>query len=126
MADAETLPVPEPDLETIARTIRAETRNATDHGRIRDTLNILIPAARAILEDHAPGAPAEVRNAALVRLVGWLYHNVPGPYVPDVHMTESGRDVPEVKLPRLGHALSRSGAASLLSQWRSPGLGPVG
>ena len=91
---AVTLQVPE-----VAVAIRAATETDAVDPRVLQVLRIMVPAATAIIESYAPGAPDAVANAALVRLTGWLWDSDP---------SEGGT----------GRALQNSGSAALLAQWR--------
>ena len=83
----------------IAVAIRAATDPAMVPASVEAVLEIMIPAARDICAAFAPDAPDSVGNAALVRLVGWLWDSDPAD-------------------ASLGRALQNSGAGPLLSQWR--------
>ena len=86
-------------LGQIAVAIRAATDPEQVPAAITTTLEIMVPAGRAICTAFAPDAPEAVGNAALVRLVGWLWDSDPAD-------------------ASLGMALQNSGAAPLLAQWR--------
>lgn len=86
-------------------------RAATDPNAIPEPIqvavNFLYPAAVAIVQDYAPGAPDEVHDVALIRLLGWLF---------DADPTDS----------RISRAMQVSGAAPLMSRWRVHRAGAVG
>ena len=86
--------------------IRAAADAEAIPGPIAATVAFLFPAAVAIILEYAPKAPNDVHNAALIRLLGWLYDADPAD-------------------PALGRALSVSGAAALLSQWRIHRAGAI-
>jgi len=79
--------------------IRAATDADAVPAPVQTTLGFLMPAATAIILQYAPSAPDDVHNAALIRLLGWLFEADP---------TDS----------RISRAIQVSGAAPLLSQWR--------
>lgn len=54
--------------------------------------------ARALVTAHAPGAPADVADEAVIRLVGFLYDQSPG-------------------MPRANNAMVASGAGAILAPW---------
>lgn len=83
----------------IAVAIRAATDELSIPAPISKVLAFLVPAASAMILQHAPEAPTAVHNAAMIRLCGWLY---------DADPTDS----------RISQALRVSGAAPLLAQWR--------
>ena len=83
----------------VAVAIRAATSADSVPAPIATVLGFLVPAGAAMVLRHAPEAPDALHNAALIRLAGWLY---------DADPTDS----------RLSDALSVSGAANLLAQWR--------
>ena len=64
-------------------------------------LATLAPAVKAMITNYAPDAPAAVRKAACVRLLGWMWDADPA----DPKAT--------------GRGLYKSGAASMLTPWRS-------
>lgn len=83
----------------VAVAIRAATSVNDIPGPISTVLSFLVPAASAMLIQYAPNAPDAVHNASLIRLAGWLY---------DADPTDA----------RISEALTVSGAANLLHQWR--------
>ena len=83
----------------VAVAIRAATATDSVPGPIQTVLGFIVPAATAVVLRHAPQAPDAVHNAALVRLAGWLF---------DADPTDS----------RIADAITVSGAANLLAQWR--------
>ena len=90
----------------VAVAIRAVPDGGSIPQTVTDVLDILVPAAAAIVEAYASGAPTAVANAALVRLTGWLWDSDPAD-------TSTGR------------ALQNSGAAALLAQWRRQRAGAL-
>lgn len=70
------------------------------------TIGVLFPAATEMVTRYAPNAPDAVHNAALVRLLGWLYETSPA---------EQGT--------RQG--IIASGAAALLAFWRDHRAGVI-
>lgn len=86
-------------------------RAATDAGEIPQAVStalaIMFPAAKALVEEYAPSAPGDVQNAALVRLLGWLYDAEPSD-------------------PQVGRAMQVSGAGPLLARWRVHRAGAIG
>jgi len=90
----------------VAVAIRAATDANEVPGPVATVLNFLVPAASAILLRHAPDAPDAIHDAALIRLAGWLY---------DADPTDR----------RLADALTVSGAAQLLAQWRTHRAGAI-
>ena len=54
--------------------------------------------ARALVTAHAPGAPADVADEAVIRLTGFLYDQSPG-------------------MPRANNAMVASGAGAILAPW---------
>ena len=83
----------------IAVLIRAATDSTSVPAPVALALSFLVPAAKDMIEQYAPGAPGEVMDTALVRLAGYLYDMGP----------ESAR---------LSNPLVNSGAAAILAQWR--------
>ncbi len=70
-------------------------------------------AAVEIVTNYAPGAPADVRTAAVAMLVDSM---LDPPYENDVQFDDQ-----QVSTHNLGPAhIRRSGAASLLAPWRRP------
>ena len=66
---------------------------------ISAVLEWLYPAAQAMIEEHAPSAPDAAHDAAMIRLVGWLYDSDPSSGI-------------------TSDALNSSGAGNVLRQWR--------
>lgn len=92
--------------ETAAVAIRAATDADTIPPAVAGTIAVLFPAASAMIEEHAPSAPDAVQDAALVRLLGWMY---------DADPTDS----------RVSRAIAVSGAAGILAQWRVHRAGAI-
>ena len=70
-------------------------------------------AARAVVDHYAPGAPEDVRTAAVSLMCDSLRDP---PYENDVQFSDQ-----QVSSHNLGaNLLRRSGAASMLAQWRRP------
>ena len=90
----------------IAVAIRAAATADSVPAPIATVLSFLAPAATAMILHYAPDAPDAMHNAALIRLAGWLY---------DADPTDS----------RISDALTVSGAANLLSQWRAHRAGII-
>lgn len=82
--------------------LRIGDGTAAPDGAVGVVLARIHATAVALIEAHAPDAPAAMQDEAFVRLAGWLYDSDP-----------SGR------LPGGPNALRASGAAALLSRWRS-------
>lgn len=91
---------------TAAVAIRAATDADTIPPAVADTIAVLFPAAAAMVVEHAPAAPDEVQNAAVVRLLGWMY---------DADPTDS----------RISRAIFVSGASGILAQWRVHRAGAI-
>lgn len=93
-----------------AAQVAVAIRAATDVNDVPDVvatvLDILVPAAGAIILEWAPSAPDSVHDASLVRLSGWLY---------DADPADS----------RAGQAMQLSGAASLLAPFRAHRAGII-
>ena len=89
-----------------ALAIRAITDTTQLSGPVLQVLDYLFPAARELVLAHAETAPDAIHNAALVRVLGWLYDSDPSEGVP-------------------GQALRSSGAASILAQWRNHRAGVI-
>ena len=87
--------------------IRAATDPDAIAAPVAAVVGYLFAAAEAMVELYAPNAPDAVHNAALIRLLGWMYEADP-------------TDV------RMGRAMQVSGAAPLLSQWRVHRAGAIG
>ena len=72
-----------------------------------------LQAAAAMVDNYAPGAPAEVRTAA-VEMVAQSIDDVP--YDNETHFADQ-----QVSTHNLGPAIiRRCGAASILAPWRRP------
>ncbi|MYA41282.1 MAG: hypothetical protein F4Z31_05970 [Gemmatimonadetes bacterium] len=91
----------------LAVAIRAAADADAIAPQVASVLGFLAPAASAIVLHYAADAPDPVHNAAMIRLVGWLY---------DADPTDS----------RVSRALEVSGAAGLLARWRSHRAGAIG
>ena len=89
-----------------ALAIRVVSDPANIPDAIDGVLKIMIPAASAIVLDYAPQAPDAVHNAAMIRLLGWLYEADP---------TDS----------RISRAIVVSGAAPLLARWKVARAGAI-
>ena len=87
--------------------IRAATSPMNIPAPVQETLRWIYPAAVAIVVEYAPLAPDAVHDAALIRLLGWLWEADPND-------------------SRVGRALNVSGAAPLLGQWRQHRAGIIG
>lgn len=83
----------------VALAIRAAADPDEIPEAVTTVLGFLVPAASAMVLDHAPAAPDAVQDAALIRLTGWLYDADPAD-------------------TRNGQAMQLSGAASLLAPFR--------
>lgn len=84
----------------IATAIRAGHEGISLPNDVEIVLDILVPAAEAMIIDYAGGAPDSVHDMALVRLVGYLYDSDPAD-------------------PRAStNPMLASGAAPLLSPWK--------
>ena len=89
----------------VAVAIRVSTDPNTDPPvAIKTALDCLIAAGKERIMRYAPTAPTAINDAALIRLVGFLYD------------AEAGD-------PRNTDPLMSSGAAALLSPWRFHGIG---
>ena len=76
-------------------------------------------AANAIIDNYAPGAPADVRTAASAMLAQTIRH---GPETAQVQFSDQS-----VQWHNLGPALiRRCGAASMLAPWRRPRARAIG
>lgn len=91
----------------VAVAIRAASAADAVDASVATVLGFLLPAARAICTEIAPEAPEAVCDAAVIRLVGWLYEADP---------TDS----------RVSRAVEVSGAANLLQRYRVLRAGIVG
>ena len=91
----------------VAVAIRAATAADQVPDEVSMVLGFLVPAAVEIIEHFAPEAPQSVKDAALIRLAGWLW---------DAEPTD----------PSIGRGLQVSGAAPLLSRWRVHRAGAIG
>lgn len=74
---------------------------------VATVIGYLFKAASAMVLDHAPKAPDEIHDVALIRLVGWLYDSDPAD-------------------PAVGRALLVSGASAVLAPWREHRAGAIG
>lgn len=104
----------------LAVAIRAAADATSIPAAVTQVIGVHFPAAEAMILAYAPQAPDAIHDAAMVRLVGWLY---------DADPTDS----------RLSNPLEVSGTSNLLQQWRviragafgevdsgdGPGPGPV-
>ena len=87
--------------------IRATASESNIAPQIYATGLVYFNAARSMIERYAPLAPDSVQDAAMVRLVGWMW---------DSPTTDSFSN----------KAMMHSGAASILSQWREHSVGIIG
>lgn len=87
--------------------IRAATTVESIDATVALVIGYLFPAASAMVVEYAPDAPDAVHNAALVRLLGWMYDADPSD-------------------PGIGRAMMVSGAAPLLGPWRVHRAGAIG
>ncbi|MCY4111730.1 MAG: hypothetical protein OXF96_07295 [Chloroflexi bacterium] len=85
--------------------IRAATDAESVPDSIATAVGALFPAAVELCAVYAPDAPAGVQNAAVVRVLGWLWEAEPG-----------NADV---------RPLHASGAAPLLAPWRVHRAGAI-
>ena len=69
----------------------------------------ILASASALVVKHAPNAPTEIQNEAVVRAAGWLFD------MPAAQRTAAGGDV-----------LRSSGALALLLPWRVHRAGSTG
>lgn len=83
----------------VAVAIRAATAADAVPQPVEDVLRFIVPAASNMVEQHAPAAPVDVANVAVIRLAGWFWDSEPGD-------------------SQIGRAMELSGAASMLAQWR--------
>lgn len=90
----------------VAVAIRAAATVDDVPAPVLTVMNILVPAASAMVLLHAPDAPDAIHDMSLVRLVGWLY---------DADPTDS----------RISSALTVSGAANLMAPWRQHRAGII-
>jgi len=86
--------------------IRAAASASAIPAEVTAAMDLIFPAAVAIVTEYAPAAPDAVQNAAVVRLAGWLY---------DADPTDS----------RSMDAIRVSGAAPLLMPWRVHRAGAI-
>jgi len=84
---------------TAAVSIRAAAAGAALPAAVQVALDVLFPAAIAMVERYAPEAPDDIHNAAVVRLLGWMWDSEPG-----------------LATSRTG--IVASGAAAVMSMWR--------
>jgi len=85
--------------EVAAVAIRAAASGATLPASTQVALNVLFPAATSMVERYAPEAPDAIHDAAVVRLLGWMWDSEPA-----------------MATSRTG--IVASGAAAVLSMWR--------
>ena len=84
----------------------------------------LLPVARELVEKHAPSAPQSVKDEAIVRLSGWLFHRVPRA-MERVSVGDISMDF-RPYLRSTPAAMMHSGAAALLSPWKVRRAGAIG
>ena len=89
------------DVADVALAIRAITDKTNIPTQIETVLQQIVDAGSALVEHHAPQAPDDILNLALIRVCGYLYEA-------DPTRAPRGREDP----------LRTSGAAALLSAWR--------
>ena len=90
----------------VAVAIRAATDPDMVPPAIAAILDCLVPAGKALVEGYAPGAPDAVLDAALIRVVGWLF---------DADPAET----------RTRNPMQVSGATAILSSWHIQRAGLV-
>ena len=89
-----------------------------------ERLGAIGAAASAMVEQYAPGAPAELKNEAIIRFAGYLAE---APAYRDVAKSTVGPlDVEYAPNQNHGSAFRNSGAAMLLSRWRVRRAGAIG
>ena len=93
-------------LETTLLAIRAVTNEQGIPPPILATGSVYYGAAKQMIEQYAPKAPSAVQDSAMVRLVGWMW------------------DSP-ISDPYQNKAMTSSGAASILAQWRTHSIGII-
>ena len=86
-----------------------------------DRIRSLGPAASAMVERYAPGAPQGVRDEACARIAGYLHEATFGQVSKEIFGPTENEYV-----TNHGDAFRRSGAAMLLSPWRVRRAGLVG
>lgn len=74
---------------------------------VATVVGYLFKAASALIIEYAPGAPDDVHNMGLIRLLGWLYDSDPSD-------------------PSIGRAMAVSGASALLAPFRTHRAGAIG
>ncbi len=72
-------------------------------------LGRMLPAATAIVEEYAPGAPEAVQNRAVSMLCGFWYSQDPAP-----------------EYRAQGNSFAFSGAQALLTRWKVRRAGAIG
>ena len=77
--------------------------------------------AAALVERHAPDAPASIKREAVIRCAGWLAEAPAGG-----ERSESTGDVRTSFSPGMTGALRHSGAMGLLSPWKVRRAGAIG
>jgi len=92
--------------EDIAISIRAGT-SVNIPADVLAVINYLVPAGKALIEDYTDTAPDAIMDAALIRLVGFMY---------DADPADSRRIDP----------LSASGALGLLARFKTHRAGVIG
>lgn len=90
----------------VAVAIRAATSADAIAPAVDAVLRFVVPAAASMVEQHAPGAPVEMANIAVVRLSGWFWDSEPGD-------------------AQIGRAMELSGAQSILAPWREHRAGLI-
>lgn len=125
----------EPRDSLARRNAIAELRGALDGERIRDVLKStraeldprdlvlarLADAVSANIEDYAPDAPQAVKDEALLRAAAWLSDSFGASRAKQV----DGDVAVAVAPVHSGPWMRQSGAMSLLSTWRSRGVGTI-
>lgn len=91
----------------LALAIRVATDPDNVPGPISTVLGFHLPAASELIEVYAPAAPVDVKNAAAIRIVGWMYDSDPADST-------------------VGRVLELSGAAQLLQRFRVHRAGAIG
>ena len=92
--------------EQVAVAIRAATSVNSIPEPINGLLHCLVPAGKALVEGYAPTAPDDVLDAALIRVVGWLFDADPAD-------------------TRTRNPMQVSGATAILSSWHVQRAGVV-
>lgn len=98
-----------------AASTQGELRSQAD----RFYAEALYDACVAVVEKFAPDAPDAVQNEALIRMYGHL-----GSVAGGVRSERVGGMASSYDAKQSINALKHSGAAALLSHWRSHGFGP--